>query len=429
MNTMKHTVLPTSPGVYLFKDMHGIVIYIGKAKNLRYRVRSYFKKKNLSAKNEAISAAYHDLDFITTETELSACLLEADLIQKYKPSFNVTWKEGQPFIYLLFTDEEVPRLKIVRNKTEKGFYFGPFIHKSPARSVHQFLVTTFALGLCNKKLEYGCLNYHIGICPGSCKSDFSRDDYLFRLNLAKHVLQQHNSAFSTSLEDRIKIHNRAFEFEKAKQLSTYLKNMDFIFRAIHERYSSKKFDVEVFIATTPLSPTLQASTHIADELKKLLGTAMPVHTIDCFDISHFQGRYTVGSCIRFTDGKPDKNHFRRFRIRTAPAHNDYAALQEIVIRRYKNNTQLPNLILIDGGKGQLSAVQTIISHVPIASLAKREERLFSVNHTEGILLDVKTNLGKLLISLRDYTHHFAIKYHRLKRHKQENQDTAHDKCE
>jgi excinuclease ABC subunit C len=152
-------------------------------------------------------------------------------------------------------------------------------------------------------------------------------------------------------------------------------------------------------------------------LQKLLELPERPETIDCFDISHFQSSYLVGSCIRFKDGLPDKNNFRRFRIKTLTQQNDYAALQEIVSRRYKNPADAPHIVLIDGGKGQLSSVQQLFPGLLCISLAKREELLHTPLHPEGIHLDIQTPLGQLLIYLRDYAHHFAISYHRLLRTK------------
>ncbi len=148
----------------------------------------------------------------------------------------------------------------------------------------------------------------------------------------------------------------------------------------------------------------------------MIQSSKPIYVIDCFDISHFQSKQMVGACVRFSHGVPVKNKFRRFKIKTLETQDDYAALQEIVTRRYRNG-DMPDLILIDGGKGQLNAIKKILPDATISSLAKREETLFCNAHPEGVLLDVKTPIGKLLIELRDYTHHFAISYHRLKKEK------------
>ncbi len=408
-----HKIVPTLPGVYFFKNALGKVIYIGKAKNLRNRVHSYFQKHTDDWKVEAILADCYDLDFIITKNETEAMLLEADLIQQYKPQFNTIFKDGQPFIYLLFTNDAVPTITVVRNRKKKGIYFGPFLHKTQARSVHHFIMKTFKLTICNKKIANGCLDYHLGICPGTCKPDFDKEEYMFRLELAKDLLKQKDKKFIERIEQQIKTYTKHLEFEKAKRLCTYLENVEIIFHAIKTKYSAKKFRTDVLVATTP-APTDHDLSH---EIRKLLGGNQRIQTIDGLDSTHFQSSYIVGACVRFTNGTPDKNKFRRFRIKTLDQQNDCAALQEIVFRRYKDADSMPDLILIDGGKGQLSAVQAVFPDALIASLAKREERLFSAMHPEGIVLDVKTAAGKQLIALRDYAHHFAISYHRLRRQK------------
>ena len=411
-------IIPTLPGVYLFKDAQDCVVYIGKAKSLRPRVQSYFRKNPNDWKVDMIQQEYADLDFIITHSETEAMLLEAELIQRHQPRFNTMFKTGQPFLYLTFIKtKKLPTLKIVRNKRRKGTYFGPFLHKRQARGAYQYLLHTFQLNACNKKIENGCLNYHIGNCPGTCKSDFDMADYLFRLELAKEVLQLKDKQFVTRIKEQIKEHNKNLAFEKAKRLAEYLDNVGVIFDTIRTKYKSEKFADEIFAATTPTTHVAQVHAQVGDELSRLLSLKGTVRTIDCFDISHFQSRFIVGSCVRFTDGKPDKNKFRRFKIQSLTQQNDYAALQEIVSRRYKDQSELPDLILIDGGKGQLSAVQQTLPNAQIVSLAKREERLFSTQFKDGIKLNVATDIGKLLIALRDYAHHFAISYHRLRRSK------------
>ena len=412
MHKTVQKLLPTLPGVYFFKNSAGRVIYIGKAKNLRHRVHSYFQKNNRDWKVDAIISEYHDLDFIITKNETEAMLLEADLIQEYKPQFNTVFKDGQPFVYLLVTLGALPTLKIVRNKKEKGEYFGPFLHKTQARSVHRYIMNTFRLNICTKKLVNGCLDYHLGGCPGSCKANFDTSDYLFRIELAKDLLNLKDKTFIARLDEKIAAYNRSFSFEQAKHLNIYRENVETIFQTLKTKYAAKNFKTDIFVATTPAPADLDQK-----ELQALLGIKTAIRTIDCFDISHFQSRYIVGACVRFTDGKPDKNKFRRFRIKTLDQQNDYAALQEIVSRRYKDQNELPDLILIDGGKGQLNSVKSLFPQTAFASLAKREERLFSAHHPEGIKLEMQRPADRQLIALRDYTHHFAISYHRLRRKK------------
>ena len=178
----------------------------------------------------------------------------------------------------------------------------------------------------------------------------------------------------------------------------------------------KEYVAESVIAAGTLPLGSEDAAKLAQRLQGLVGADVPIHTIDCFDVSHFQGRSIVGSCIRFHGGKPDKNLFRRFRVRTLKDQDDYAALRELVTRRYKSADELPDLILIDGGKGQLSAVRAVLPDAHCVALAKKEERLFG-SHIDGVHLEVSSEPGRSLIALRDYAHHFAIQYHRLLRSK------------
>ncbi len=406
--------IPNSPGIYLFKDATKKIIYIGKAKSLKNRVNSYFQKGRMDWKIASLLEEAEDIDFIVTKSETEAMLLEANLIQEYQPRYNVLFKDGQPFLYILFTNDDIPLIKIVRLKKEKGSYFGPFLHKSQARRVYNFLCTTFQLTLCKSKIPTGCLKYHLGFCPGNCKTDFDINDYKFRMQLAKDVLKNNHESFLKNLKHQITHHNELLEFEKSKQLTEYVENFETIFRTIKTHFSPEKYAEQVAAVTAPDRLKSEDRDTLAIELQKFLDHEKPIEVIDCFDISHFQSRYIVGSCIRFTNGIPEKNKFRRFKVRTLHQQNDYAALQEIVMRRYKNG-DIPDLVLIDGGKGQLNAVKAVFGSAPCISLAKKEEIMFSSKHLNGVHLDVNTRIGKLLISLRDYAHHFAISYHRLKR--------------
>lgn len=409
--------LPISPGIYLFKDTANTILYIGKAKVIRKRVASYFQKRHTDWKIHTLLEEHASIDFICTKNETEALLLEAQMIQAHKPKYNVLLKTGQPFLYILFSNEAIPQMKLVRNKKEKGTYFGPFLHKHQTRSVFRYLVQTFRLAICNKKIANGCLDYHLGLCAGSCKIDFNKDEYLFRLQLAMDVLNSNHALFLKKIKTQIAHYNSILAFEKSKYLGEYLTNLDTIFTTVRTKYSRAKFENAIAAIITPkhhVSALAQAGTA---ELQQFLNLEKPIRTIDCFDISHFQSSSLVGSCVRFTDGLPDKNNFRRFRIKTLTQQNDYAALQEIVSRRYRDRASLPDLILIDGGKGQLNAVLPLVPNTPCISLAKREERIFSKQTLEGIPLDIQTNVGQLLIALRDYAHHFAISYHRLRRSK------------
>jgi len=412
---MKKT-LPQAPGIYLFKDKNQLVIYIGKAKSLKNRVQSYFRKTT-DWKIQSLIDEYADIDYILTQNETEALLLEAQLIRDHQPKYNVLLKNGQPYVYILFTKDELSEIKLVRNKKEKGTFFGPFLHKMQAHGVYRFLVETFKLKVCNKKIENGCLEFHLNLCAGNCKSNFDPADYLFRLDLAQQALRKNHKKFLKNLNVKIAEHTQSLHFEKAKHLHEYRENFQTIFTTLHTRFTESKFKNDIFVATTPRYSAHVDTNTIAQQLQNFLGTAKPIVTLDCFDISHFQSSYLVGSCIRFTNGLPDKNNFRRFKIKSLDKQNDYAALQEIVARRYKNYDELPDAVLIDGGKGQLNAVKPLLADKTyLMSLAKKEELLFCPNFPEGIPLNIKTDVGKLLIALRDYAHYFAISYHKKRRH-------------
>jgi excinuclease ABC subunit C len=413
--------IPSLPGVYFFKDKQGIIIYIGKAVSLKSRIANYFQPNPADFKIVNLLKEAQEVDYIITTTESEALLLEANLIFKNQPKFNVIFKDGQPFVYLLFTTGLTPGLEVVRNKKKKGAYFGPFIQKSKARSVFNFLIRTFQLFICNKKIPNGCLDYHLGICSGSCKSNFDMPGYLFRLHLAQQALKNDHDEFMKNIDMKIKEYNAELAFEKAKRLHEYKSNFQEIVHIIQTHFSENKFKDELFAITHPYPAVTDDYSQLARELQTLIKSLTPIRTIDCFDISHFQGHTIVGSCVRFTDGKPEKNMFRRFKIKSLNEQNDYAALQEITQRRYRNDA-FPDLILIDGGKGQLNAVQKVVPHAQCISLAKREETVYSTTNPEGIKLDLHTDAGRLLIALRDYAHHFAISYHRLRRKKTLNEE-------
>lgn len=412
----KSLEIPSSAGVYLFKNHDGLVIYIGKAKNLKKRVSTYFRAHYTDWKHASLMQEYATLDFIVTKNEDESLLLEADLIQKYQPKYNVLFKDGQPFVYIVFSKDPLPIAAIVRSTAKKGTYFGPFLHKTDARQVLKFLVETFKLSICDKKISGGCLRYHLGICVGSCRGDFNAEDYQFRVQLAMNVLKGDQKAFLQEIKNKISYYNSMHEFERSRRLHNYLENFEQIFSTIKTHYSAEKFVPELAAATT-LQEIPGKDESLAHALQQLLKEDKPMHTIDCFDISHFQSRAIVGSCIRFVDGVPVPNKFRRFSIPTFKQQDDYAALALIITRRYREGKDYPDLVFVDGGKGQLSAAKQVLPTISCASIAKREETLYGDHLPGGVRLDLHTAIGRLLIRLRDYTHHFAITYHRLVRSK------------
>lgn len=413
--------LPKLPGVYLFKDQENNIIYVGKAKALKKRVSSYFNKNHKDPRLCLLVKEAFDVDYIVTKSEVEALLLEAQIVKDKQPKYNIQLKEGQPYLYFLVAEgkQNLPELKLVRNKQEKGQYFGPINRRWQARRAYDFLLKNFKLKLCNRKTSKGgCLDFHMGFCAGLCKEDFDKDAYLFRLSLVKTFLKEDYDGAKALIEDRIRECNKSMLFEQSKNLVEYLASFDYTVKALQTCFKENKFATSVAYASSIISKEEFLPSDIGHKLTDLLGLEGPISTIDCFDISHFQSQHIVGSCIRFLNGIPLKSKFRRFKIKSLVEQNDYAALQEIVSRRYRDPNELPDLILIDGGKGQLSAITQILSSRPIISLAKKEEKLFYYRYMDGLKLDQKSDVGRLLIAVRDYAHHFAISYHRHRRRRE-----------
>ncbi len=401
----KPTYLTKSQGVYLFKDVQGTILYIGKAKNIALRVGSYFRNAT-DPKIQALLALATTLDTIPTTTEQEALYLETQLIQLYQPKFNVLAKAGNPYLYILFSYEKKPGLSITRTKKEQGIYIGPFLSKTAATKVYQFLLKTFQLKLCSSKIAQGCLAYHIGTCAGSCTPTFDLHFYTTRLKLAQYSLQQQPEKMLKLLDKKIQEASDALLFEQAQQLTEYKQNFATIADTI------KQLSV---MPSKQQTPSFEKNLSLLAALKKRLGLKHIPYVIDCFDISHLQGSAIVGSCIRYVHGLPEKKSFRHFAIKTLSDQNDYAALQEIVKRRYKNRLELPNLVIVDGGKGQINAVKPYVHHAPLIGITKEPDTIISSDFARIIPLDQHRPEDLLVIQMRDYAHHFAITYHRKKR--------------
>ena len=396
--------LTSKSGVYLFKNAKKQIVYIGKAKNIAVRITSYFSKP-IEYKASLFLDEAKTIETIPTNSELEALYLEAELIKKYQPKYNQLLKDGNPFVYLFFSDEQMPTLSIVRTKSKKGTCIGPFLSKKIAHSLYNFLTQTFHLKLCKRKVRHGCLQYHIGICAGYCLSNFDKDFYIFRLTLAKHVLQQNQQETLEFLNNEIKNSAQNLQFEHAQQLFRYKQDFEHIINTLNT------------LADMPSkqqhSDTQQNLDVLMKVQKRLFLKHIP-YVIDCFDISHMQGQAMVGSCIRYVHGIPETKLFRRFQIKSLQNQDDYKALAEIVRRRYQTKATLPNLIIVDGGKGQISAIKPFIGTTELVGLAKKEETIISSNLQHFIQLDQQKAEDRLLLQIRDKAHSFALAYHRKK---------------
>ncbi len=407
---------PQLPGVYFFKNNHGEILYIGKACNLRKRIRSYFAHRSVDWKVTELIKRFSKIEFIITKTEQEACIVEAQLISTHKPSFNTLLKSDTPFLYLICDDgnnEILPSFSITRalDHPQRCTVFGPFLQKTAARSVYFFLTKTFALHRCNKKIERGCLEFHLGLCAGSCISSFDEKTYRERYYLAKAILTHDQKEFlktlDASLADAIK--NRAFEH--AQKLVLYKNNFQSIFDAVKTNKDNKyQEDIETILSSLLLSQ--EEKNNGLESLQKILDLENPIHIVDCIDISHFQSHALVGSCVRFIDGIYSPKNLKLYKITTLSQQNDCAAIQEIMRKRYGSQSDLPDVIMIDGGKGQVNSARSVIQDVPIIALAKREERLYTPESLDGICISAHTKMGGLLMALRDCAHRTALNFHK-----------------
>lgn len=392
-------------GVYIFKNNHDEIIYIGKAKNLAMRIASYFTQSS-DTKTELLLQEAQTVHTIPTQTELEALYLETQLIKMYQPKFNILLKEGNPFLYLFFSQEKLPTMQLVKTKKKKGAYFGPFLSKKAIRSVYHFLMTTFQLKLCKTKIEQGCLAYHIGLCAGNCKKDFDINFYIFKITLAQQALQYDAQKMISMIDQNVQELSKKLLFEQAQQLAAYKQSLNSILETVKKLSSA--------MPSKQQKQSSEKNLSILMSIQQRLFLQHVPYVIDCFDISHLQGQAIVGACVRYVHGVPEKKSFRHFLIKTLQNQNDYAALQEIVQRRYKNRLDFPNLIIVDGGKGQITAIKPYIKNTELVGLAKSEETVISSDFKHFIKLNPQNEADALLLQIRDYTHHFAISYHRKK---------------
>ncbi len=442
---------PPSPGVYFFKDANNAILYIGKAKNLKNRIGSYFVSGDDKVIDLLKVAA--DIEFIITNNEIEALFLEAQLIKQHQPPFNRLLKAGNPYIYIFIPEitqkansaptgsAKLPTLlrqgsggqtiSIVRIKKKKGEYFGPFLTKQDAVFVVEYLKKSLQLNICNKKIDSGCLQFHINICAGSCKQDFDLEFYRFRLDIARQILDSNYKQAMQQLAAEIDHSNKILNFERSAHLAKYQQHLAAIIQTLQILQTTKYTNIPAYAAKSELhrgyhEPAAQniaenqSNIDLLSALKKRLGLKKIPYTIDCFDISHMQGQSIVGSCVRFLNGKPDKKNFRHFNIKSIVEQNDYAALAEIVARRYKKIENLPDLIIIDGGKGQLNATKNLVGATEIISISKGDNRRVGAEtihfpeQEKTIAADIHQACDRLLLEIRDYAHHFAISHHRKK---------------
>jgi excinuclease ABC subunit C len=420
--------LPHKTGVYIMRDAGGEILYIGKANDLAKRVAQYFNPEKEDVKNQSLAPLIRTIDYVLCESEREALLIERRLINENQPFFNAMWKDDKTYPYLKLTmGDDFPRLFLTRRKVrDGGLYFGPFPRVAPVKGLLRYIwkQKLFPLRPCRwdfsvekpldpRKIK-SCLYYHTKECPAPCAGRISKEGYRTIAERAALFFKGKYRDLKLEFERDMKTASAAMEYEKAAQLRDNATALDLM----GERVRVRAVEVD------DVGGHLAASRSVT-ALQKALDLSVPPVHVECFDISHFQGHQTVASMTCFIGGRPHRDHYRKFKIRDVVGIDDFKSMREAVYRRYKRlqaeKSALPDLVLIDGGKGQLGAAQGALAElklkIPLASLAKRIEEVFLPGRAESVLLPVGDPALSLLQRLRDEAHRFGVAYHRQLRDK------------
>ncbi|MDI9443113.1 MAG: excinuclease ABC subunit UvrC [Planctomycetota bacterium] len=417
---------PHAPGVYLMKDGAGRVIYVGKAKDLRNRAGSYFLKAAAEDPRTArLVREIRDIDFLETESEVDALLVEARLIKDIQPRFNKELKDGKSFPYLeITTREEFPRVGITRTPKERGTkLYGPFANVSGLRGALQVLQKIFRFRTCSLDIQEGderwrwfrpCLLASIRQCSAPCNLRITKEEYRKDIRRLQRVLEGSKRALLEELRAEMSAAAGARRYEEAGRLRDEIRLLE----TLDQR---GELDTHVQPEVFHVDPKRGLAG-----LRKVLKLPETPRTIEGIDIAHLQGTETVASLVQFLDGLPFKPGYKRFRIRLVEGVDDFASIREVVGRRFKRlhdeEGVFPDILLIDGGLGQLHAALGVFSSLEIPpptvlSLAKREEEVFVAGSDAPIRLSRHSFALRLLQYVRDEAHRFAQHYHHILRRK------------
>lgn len=407
-NKLKNKIrgLPEAPGVYIFKDARGKSIYIGKAKSLKKRVQSYFSRQ-LNSKTQAMVSRISDLEFRLMPSESQAQILEAALIKKHQPQYNISLKDDKSFPWIRISNEKFPLVSIARRKKSESpgqaEYFGPYTNVDLLRQAFKLVRRIFGFRSCGELPKQACLYYRLKLCPGPCIDKISAGQYRDIIKEIGMFLDFRYEELINKLSSKMKEAADNKNFEEAAHIRDQINALG----AIGNTGSSA------------------ASYNELEDLRALLGLAKIPERIEAFDISNIQGKSACGSMVSFHKGRADKNNYRRFRIKTVSGVDDYKMIAEVVSRRYcrlvNEGLALPGLILIDGGKQHLLTAKRELDKlklkIPLASIAKDRENIYCRDKDYPIQLDSDTPALNLVRRIRDEAHRFAISYHRILRRK------------
>ncbi len=409
----KIRALPPTSGVYLMKDASGHVIYVGKAVSLRKRVPSYFRPgRGVPGKTDVLVSEIRDIDHIETFSEAEALLLEASLIKKYRPKYNVELKDDKSYPYIEITGEPFPRISLTRRiafergqkqDSQGAVFYGPYVSAGLIREALTVIRRIFHFRTCDPFPERACLDYHIGLCDAPCIGNISKKDYARNIRNVRLVLEGERDVLYKNLKKEMGEMSREHAFEQAARVRDQI-------RAIGALYSGTR-DINYFKE--------------AEQLQRALNLPRLPERVETFDISNIMGNQAVGSMVSFFNGKPDKSNYRKFRIREVEGIDDFQMLAEVIRRRYgrlkREGLIFPDLVIVDGGKGQLSAAVAALCalevQIPVMAIAKREEEVFLPGKRDPVRLAQDSLALQLVQRMRDEAHRFAISYHRQLRRK------------
>lgn len=416
--------IPEVFGVYIYKDAGSSILYIGKAKNLKHRVSSYFRK-DVGEKTAQFVPLISSITIIAVQSELEALLLEAKLINTHKPKYNVIWKDDKHYIYIYLTKETFPKILLARKIGERGTYFGPFPSTRTVRELLKYIRTIFPYCTQKRIGKRACFYTHLGLC-NPCPNVITQktgEEYnslfrAYRANIRKIILllQGKFASVRKLLERDMTLAAKDERFEEAAELRDRLTKLDYLVT----QYQAPEAYIE--------NPTL-ASMSWRDQQQALATVLAPfypalsIRTLECYDISNISGTLATGSMVTFRDGTPDTSRYRKFRIRTRSTPDDFAMMAEVLGRRLKHaEWELPDLCIIDGGKPQLAATKKVFVaasiRIPLVGIAKRLEEIV-VPLPDGAFKKIRLPHNHpalfLVQRIRDESHRFAHRYHEVLR--------------
>ena len=513
----KSSDIPTHPGVYLYRDEAGEILYVGKAKSLRSRVKSYFSTSDQPIKTRQLVSRIRNIDWIVVNSEVEALLLENKLVKQHIPKYNVNLKDAKTFAYISLTREAFPRILTSRKVSRKLESFGPYTDGFTRQDLQRLVVRVFKLRTCKTMPKRACLNYHIHLCTAPCIGKATAEKYADQVKQARTFLNGNYIQTIEQLKNQMQIASAAQQYETALELRNQIQSIRLLtehqivdnerrfdqdvlaFRQVGEKMlavqmgvrrgvllgkkdfsvdlqpqieqeflkafyttnqipreillnkpcwqeSEEKKALEVFLAAKRAAPVSLTIPRRADKLalvqlaEKNLESSLDVdsslvdlqnnlnlpvlpHIIECFDISNLGTEHVVSGMVTFKEAKPDKKNYRKFKIKTFLGQDDFAAINEVVARRYKRQIeekiQLPDLVIIDGGPGQVSAakraLQTLGLQIPLIGLVKEHEEIYLPDESAPRYFDKNSRMMLLLRKIRDAAHDFSLGYNRKRR--------------